>query len=95
MRLEAFPVGTATVTPPSTAAFPFAVPEFASTPSPGSDEPAAGFGDVETTLEAGDVTTETTSPGTAAPESAATVSGAVAGSVALLVGLLTPRRWPP
>ena len=94
MRPEAFPVDTATVTTPSTAAFAFAVPEFAGAPSPGSDEPAAGFGDVETTLEAGDVTTETTSPATAAPESAATVSDA-AGSVALLVGLLTPRRWPP
>ena len=95
MRLEAFPVGTATVTPSSTAAFASAVAEFASAPSPGSDEPAARFGDVETTLEAGDVTMETTPPGTAAPESVATVSGAVAGSVALLVGLLTPRRWPP
>ena len=95
MRLEAFPVGTVTVTPPSTAAFASAVAEFASVPSPGSDEPAAGFGDVETTLEAGDVTTETTSPGTAALESAATISGAVAGSVALLGGLFTLRRWPP
>ena len=95
MRLEAFPVGTVTVAPPSAAAFAFAVPEFASVPSPGSDEPAAGFGDVKTTLEAGDVTTETTPPGTAAPESTATASGAVAGSVALLVGPLTPRRWPP
>ena len=95
MPLEAFPVGTVTVAPPSAAAFAFAVPEFASAPSPGSDEPAAGFGDVETTLEAGDVTTETTSPVAAAPESAATVSGAVAGSVVLLVGFLTLRRWPP
>ena len=95
MRLEAFPVDTVTVAPPSAAAFAFAVAEFASAPSPGSDEPAAGFGDVETTLEAGDVTTETTSPGTAAPRSATTVSGAVAGSVALLAGLLALRRWPP
>ena len=95
MRLEAFPVGAVTVTLPSTAAFAFAVLEFANAPSPDSDEPAAGFGDVETTLEAGDVTTETTPPGTAAPESAATVSGAVAGSVALLAGLLALRRWPP
>ena len=95
MRLEAFPVGTVTVTPSSTAAFASAVAEFASAPSPGSDEPVAEFGDVETTLEAGDVTAETAPPGTAAPESAATVSGAVAGSVALLVRLLTPRRWPP
>ena len=95
MRLEAFPVGTVTVTPSSTAAFASAVAEFASAPSPGSDEPVAEFGDVETTLEAGDVTTETTPPGTAAPESVTTVSGAVAGSVVLLVGLLTPRRWPP
>ena len=95
MRLEAFPVGTVTVAPPSTAAFAPAVAEFASAPSPGSDEPVAEFGDVETTLEAGDVTTETTPPGTAAPRSATTVSGAVAGSVALLVGLLALRRWPP
>ena len=95
MRLEAFPVGTAAVTPSSTAAFASAVAEFASAPSPGSDEPAARFGDVKTTLEAGGVTTETTSPGTAAPKSATTVSGAIAGSIALLVGLLTPRRWPP
>ena len=94
MRLEAFPVGTVTVTSSSAAAFAFAVAEFASAPSPGSDEPTVGFGDVKTTLEAGDVTTETTSPGTAAPESAATVSGAVARSVALLVGLLALRRWP-
>ena len=83
------------MTPSSTAAFAFAVPEFASAPSPGSDEPAAGFGDVETTLKADNVATETTPPMTAAPESAATVSGAVAGSVALLVGLLALRRGPP